>query len=89
LAAPLTAPSRCRARLRGPVANVEIGLQKAGYLYEIVPGDTLPHMSPDEVVRAKFTNWAARRTSTKVRRVPLQSIIVFVHEKISFFCTVG
>jgi len=40
---PLLEPSaRRRARLLGPAPNVEVGLQKASYLYEIVPAKPSP-----------------------------------------------
>jgi hypothetical protein len=76
LAVPLAAPSRWRARLRGPVANVDIGLQKAGYLYEIVPGDKsmAPTWRPGLFVKASVPDPA--KTAQPAVAIPASALLV-------------
>ena len=63
----LETPARRRAHLRGPAPSVEIGLQKAGYLYEIVPHekDLAPNWRPGLYVKAAL-NDPARSTESAI-----------------------
>jgi hypothetical protein len=76
LAAPLAAPSRWRAQLRGPTGNVEVGLQKAGYLYEIVPTEqtVTPTWRPGLFVKASVPDPA--KAPQPAVAIPVSALLV-------------
>jgi multidrug efflux pump subunit AcrA (membrane-fusion protein) len=76
LGSPLGATPRWRAELRGPAANVEVGLQKAGYLYEIVastPQGASP-WRPGLFVKASFAD-PSQEPQTAVA-IPASALLV-------------
>ena len=76
LSAVQEAPTRWRAHLRGPAPNTEIGLQKAGYLYEIVPHDegTTPNWRPGLYVKTLLNDPA--KTSQAAMAIPASALLV-------------
>jgi multidrug efflux pump subunit AcrA (membrane-fusion protein) len=73
---PLKLPARWRARLVGPASNVEIGLQKAGYLYEIVPQQSKsgPSWRPGLYVKAILDDPAEK--SQQAVAIPSSALLV-------------
>lgn len=72
---PLEAPARWRAQLRGAAANVEIGLQKPGFLYEIVPGAAAaPPWRPGLFVKARVDDPA--KTVQPAMAIPAAALLV-------------
>jgi multidrug efflux pump subunit AcrA (membrane-fusion protein) len=68
--------ARWRAHLRGPAANIEIGLQKASYLYEVVPQDRqdTPNWRPGLYVKAILDDPATATQPAKA--IPASALVV-------------
>ena len=72
----LETPARHRAHLRGAAPNVEVGLQRASYLYEIVPtdGNGGPNWRPGLFVRAILSDPA--KASQDAIAIPARALLV-------------
>lgn len=75
-AAPLEAGKRWQATLRGAAASVEPGLQKTGYLYEIMPNAQAPspNWRPGLFVKSSVPDPA--RASRPVVAIPASALLV-------------
>jgi biotin carboxyl carrier protein len=69
-------PAAWHANLRGPAPSVEVGLQKASYFYQVVPGkqDAVPNWRPGLYVKAILDD--PSKPSESVVAVPASALLV-------------
>ncbi len=74
LSVPLASTCHWRAALQGPAPTLEVGLQKAGYLYEIVDPQQSPKWRPGLYVRASVLDPAGSPQPAVV--IPAESLLL-------------